>query len=403
MSKPALGAYDGLIPPKNVSQEKLAPMTTELACDKQNDHSLMETLLRLADNPQPKLSFPYFVYRRYCQLACSLFMGVTFLVLGAALTNEARSVQEVILPYSSVDSQKVFLLDKDLQTDVFLHYELSNAYLNHKKFIEGKDPTVIKTLLTSVTCGTASGVDWVLMQRSVDQNFTKRVLETNSEAAVPCGVGALSMFSDRFMLFNSSDRIFLDESNIALPADGQMYSKFFSEGNGTLRVRDAVSWIEPGATFEHWKVWYRTPASSNLRNLWAVIPGGLRAGGYRLNFLENSPIWESWGSVEKRLVVSSKHALGNKGAIQLIGALALAVGVFEMFLFLVFAIGPLVKSTRIHDEDQTHWAAPRTKDATEDDKQTALPGLTSTNEAPIPSLIGGQTQVVTVRASPRSK
>jgi hypothetical protein len=400
MSKPALGAYNGLIPPNS---DKLDPMTGELACDKSNDYSVMERLLRLADNPQPKLSFPYFAYRIHCQLACSFFLAVAFIVIGAVLTNQARQVQEVILPYSSGDSQKLFLLDKDLQTDVFLYYELSNAYLNHKKFIEGKDPSVVKTLLTGVSCGIASGVDWVSTQRSVDLNFTRRVVATNIGAAVPCGVGALSMFSDRFMLFNSSDRILLDESNIALPADGKMYSKFFSEGNATLRVQDAVSWIEPGATFEHWKVWYRTPASPSLRNLWAVVPGGLRAGAYRMTFPENSPIWENWGSVDKRVVLSSKHALGSKGAIQLIGALALAVGSFEMLLFLVFAIGPFVKSTRIHSEDQIHWATPRNKDATEVDKQTATQCLDSTHEAPIPSLIGGQTQVVTVRASPRSK
>lgn len=248
------------------------------------------------------------------------------------------------MSYSSRDSRKYFTIEQDITTDVLVYYELPQVNLNRKDFIESKDSRCYTTLFNKVVCGRADSRDWVKRWRGSDSDFLKRIDAVPGDDIVPCGSVALSMFTDEYAFFevNGPDhstwpKLQVDESLIALPGDEQAFTQKIIESGSTLTIAGLTSWIPPGHFFEHWKVWYRTPAAPHVRNLWAVIKGGLHRGDYAVDLVVNSPVWEEWGVPEKRIIVAQQDPYGNSGALRFLGGICIAAGLFELLVFGAFA------------------------------------------------------------------
>lgn len=103
-------------------------------------------------------------------------------------------------------------------------------------------------------------------------------------------------------------------------------------------ANERASWLPP-EWLEHWKVWQRTPPGQTVRNLWGVVEGGLAKGNYRINFLENSPIWEEWGVPERRLILTGNPSwLGNIGAMQTLAGAMFVFGSCELILLISLVV-----------------------------------------------------------------
>ncbi|CAE8593494.1 unnamed protein product [Polarella glacialis] len=250
-------------------------------------------------------------------------------------------MHEVTILYKAGEVAKEFTIDKEFSDDVYVYYELPGLNMNRKDFVESKDKNVVTTLVSPVTCLDSDSRSWANWRRAGDTAFLARIAAVAGSGMAPCGLVGISMFTDEFTFDKKAtsstwNRVDADETQVALPGDATTYSKKISANGGKLIINGQESWISAGSFYEHWKVWYRTPASSNVRNLWAVVKGGLQTGTYRVNFVENSPIWEKWGVSEKRIVIAGKHSLGNRGAMRAVGGTFLAVAGLEVFAFLVF-------------------------------------------------------------------
>lgn len=276
---------------------------------------------------------------------------------------QSGNLPEVRIDYSKEDTHKEFTLESDMDGDVFVSYELSGMNVNIKRFVESKDRRVVASFLNNAGC-VDSDTRALARWRRGNDSLAARIEGTPGDGLAPCGLLALSMFTDNYTFerFDGAawDRLLADESDVALATDSEMYAKWIlgpESGSDYLTIKErgksgsVVSWLRPGDFYEHWKVWYRTSISAHFRNLWAVIQGGLKKGRYRVNLLENSPVWEDWGVPKKTVVLSKKHFLGSKGAMEFLGGATLVLGIFQVTALLLFIVAPYTQSLRRRSTD----------------------------------------------------
>eukprot|EP00439_Symbiodinium_sp_Y106_P035528 s1503_g4.t1 len=283
-----------------------------------------------SQQPDSAIMLPYWLFAYCCQVVLTAGAFVFFLVLGTVLLLQSGSLQEVIVPYTANITEKEFSIDQAFEDDVLVYYDLS-LLANHKSFAESKDRRIAYTFLSAATCTHADSRSWVRLRRGVDTTFLTKVEAADGDDLIPCGLVSLSMFTDNFTFYKDTnagwERLDANESDIAIASDNEAYGKINSPLEGEERFyieesdRRTQTWLTP-SFFEHWKVWYRTPVSPHVRNLWAVIKGGLPQGSYKVQFQENSQIWHDWGVAEKRLILAQRNGLGNRGALAAMGGVA---------------------------------------------------------------------------------
>lgn len=299
----------------------------------------------MAHQPDTRYTYQWRIFTRWAQMCCSLVCGILFLILGGALWSVSAS-SEVVVAYQTGDTTKSLTLSEDLEGPVYIHYEIPSVLLNNKDYVISKDKDSVYTFFSAVNCDSADSREQVVRRRGLDTAFLSRVDAVNSTDLAPCGLVNIAMFTDSYALDRMDgpgnwQGIAIDESGVAWSTDDEAFDKVVEQASGSVYLKgDRLSWLSPGDFLEHWKVWQRTPPGQRVRNLWGVIEGGLTQGSYRIRFLENSPIWESWGVPERRVIISGKwSALGNQGAIQSVAGFMFAVAVAEIITFLVLLVG----------------------------------------------------------------
>lgn len=306
---------------------------------------------RFEQQREPVILLPLWLYRRPAQASCSFVCTAIFIIIGALMVGAASSITEVVVPYTHTNSAMFFDVPADISGNVLVWYELPKVYMNQKRFIESKDTKVYPTLMSKVICDSASTLDDARWRREGDPAFLSMLNSTGEGSFLPCGLVALSMFTDEFEFFKYGSgtwqRVAVDETNLAITLDSTALERKIipatgGGSGGNYTIGGAVTWLRGGSFFEHFKVWYRSPASPHVRNLWATIKGGMTAGKYRVVFTQNSPIWtQDWGVPEKRVILSSSHTLGSSGAVRFVGAVSLAIGCMEaltMAAIMVFSL-----------------------------------------------------------------
>lgn len=296
------------------------------------------------------------VYRRSVQGAVACILAIVFGVLGALLLNAESDMFEKRIEYSTGDTSVAFSIEERVEGPIFLSYELLGFYANQKRFVESKDDFLVGSLINRQTCEGAQDLDDVRWRRCDRRNCSLDSIYSRVERAGafrPCGLVALSMFTDRYQLVNLDDgsNVSLDQRDISLPLDDEIFKdKILAAEHQTndFTVEGVPSWLERGDFFEHFKVWYRTPASPVVRNLWAKIDGPLKRGRYVLHFVENSPVWtDEWLDMtdpKKAVLLSQAHVLGSRGACKFLGVIStvFCCAQVAMAFFFCFAL-PLLK------------------------------------------------------------
>eukprot|EP00931_Biecheleriopsis_adriatica_P051092 TRINITY_DN29606_c0_g1_i1.p1 TRINITY_DN29606_c0_g1~~TRINITY_DN29606_c0_g1_i1.p1 ORF type:complete len:424 (-),score=54.34 TRINITY_DN29606_c0_g1_i1:66-1337(-) len=304
---------------------------------------------------------PFWWYSCKLQTVCAGLAFGTCFGLGLYFSLGCQALHEIVVPYSHADGQsKLFRIDKDIEGDVFMYYELPGVILNNKGFVESRDRRFVTTFLSPATCSDADDFGWVEKHRGSDLNFTARIHADGTNDFVPCGLIAVSFFTDRYHVFRWTpngtsfywEAVQVDSSDIALPADKHGYSKKVSvDDSGRLVMSGAASWLMLD-DYEHWKVWSRTPIAPHVRNLYAVISGGLPKGEYKIEFLENSAIWETWGVKEKRVIFAAMSSLGNQRALLTMSLVCIVLAILECLFFFMFILGHAARgslSARVAD------------------------------------------------------
>lgn len=294
--------------------------------------------------PETRTYLAYRNDRPPCQMVCALCTCILFLAIGMYLVVRASGVVEVAVSYSHTDGAVDFYLAEDIPGTAYVSYQLPNLLMNQKRFVESIDSRVISYSVSQPTCvGAASISDAEFLRASYDPDFQQvlnPVVQGGSYA--PCGLVSMSMFLDQFVLDRLDSSLGgwvgvpMDESEVSLRWDQKWALNKIVQNGNNFTISGQQSWMQSGNFFEHWKAWTHTPASPNVRNLWAVINGGLKQGSYRLSFSKNSPIWISqWGVPAKRVIVSGMHTLGNAQSMRFVGGVCLFVAGVEVIVFAV--------------------------------------------------------------------
>jgi len=312
---------------------------------------------------ESKVTLPHWCYRPLPQVCCAGSCSALFICMGIFMLSTAGGMWEVKpISYKHGDTYKEFTIDTAFDKEVWFYYELPGVFANRKQIVENKDPDIMYTMMSRVACFSAE-TQADLWRRGCsrataggpltcpeDPDFAALINAVPSkEDFAPCGLVGLAMFIDEYDLqkwdsgTNTWTSIAIDQSQIALKnergPDAKVWKKLTYDATGNILIGSDTkkrSWVRPGNFLEHFKVWYRVPASPHVRNLWGRIPG-LQVGKYRVNFNKNSAIWtKQWGLQEKRVVLAGQNTFGNKGAVTFLGSVCLVCGIVEGLMLLVF-------------------------------------------------------------------
>jgi hypothetical protein len=289
-------------------------------------------------------------------------------VFGACAFFSATSITQVAVSYKYPDLHADFSVEEAMVGDVNMWYELEVVGINQKRYIENADSALIQPfLMGKKTCTDSedkSDVAWRRnenffrsaagnaegLQEVAPDKFTQLVERVPGNSFRPCGLQALAMFTDEYALdlniHSTWLRLPLHESDIVLDADHEIYEgkikPLSDDVSSGFKIDDEVSWLEGKPFLDHFKVWMRTPASTRVRHLWATVHGGLQRGTYRLHFLQNSAIWtasdsiKGWNLDSKKVIFSTQHMLGSKGACEVLGITCLMFAAMEVVALIVF-------------------------------------------------------------------
>jgi hypothetical protein len=218
--------------------------------------------------------------------------------------------------------------------------------LNHKLAVNGKDKALWGYISSGYNCNDATYLSeaW----RRPTASFKAMLEKPGSQNIRPCGLVVFAMYTDTFEVYRYGGTLVgMDCTNVAFSTDKDLYSP--SRGvvpvtgqSYDFTVDGTPSWLTV-EWLERFKVWFRTPASPHVRNLYGVIPGGLKAGQYSLNFTVNDPVFEArWGVKRKRIVFSEANTLGSQGASKLMGILCVIFTVTEVSFLILFVAAPVL-------------------------------------------------------------
>ena len=279
-------------------------------------------------------------------------VGVLFVALGFACRAASAAVVELRLQYDGAGADAAALAacgvgsqyngtrtcrltltvpEGGMKGPLFVYYELTNFYQNHRRYIKSRDDLQLQGLV-STTPDSLINCDPL------------RVNPQTNTVLHPCGLVANSMFNDSFLLAPAPASAVaaaaagLDEKGIAWATDKA--SKFKAVDQSLYRdrvqyINDTYPGVVSNVDDEHFIVWMRPAALPSFRKLYGRIRGDLQAGD-KLAFDVKARYPVSGFSGTKAIVVTTLSFLGGKNAF--IGGAYLVVGFLCLGAALLFAV-----------------------------------------------------------------
>jgi len=151
---------------------------------------------------------------------------------------------------------------RSLKGPVYVYYELSNFFQNHRAFVRD--------------------LDYYQMAGSKESTklCTTHQSTADGETIKPCGVQAWSYFNDSYAVELNDAAVDIDSSGIAWPSDREYkFGSYTAENlNTDAATRGGAPIDGPVRDDEHFVTWLRTAALSNFRKLWGKIDEDIPKG-----------------------------------------------------------------------------------------------------------------------------
>jgi hypothetical protein len=318
-----------------------------------------------------------------------LIIGTAFLPTGIYLQNLSASVYEQKIIYDGVDNDAtntcgisannegktcdlMFTLDDDIDDDLYVYYELTNFYQNHRLYVGSYSP--LQLLGTQVDDVDHLAKDCFTKYRANDT----RILN-------PCGLIANSFFNDNIIFdHTTSNANQMKEDEISWDSDNDKFKQvegfeykvltsssqsctdvgltdpceYYLADDGTMyryKYPDTDSYkylyqtyyphINPilGVTDPHFMVWMRTAARPEFRKLYGIIPGPFTKGQELKFGLECNFEVDSFKGT-KSLVISTLTSMGGRNPY--LGIAYIVVSVFAFVLTFMFVAKHMVSERR---------------------------------------------------------
>mmetsp|Transcript_4918 Transcript_4918/g.9208 ORF Transcript_4918/g.9208 Transcript_4918/m.9208 type:complete len:288 (-) Transcript_4918:737-1600(-) len=241
--------------------------------------------------------------------AMYLIVGLAFIGIGLFLYDEAHEVVEVYKRYDDLcdlnwenpkECEVTVDIHEDLDSPVFLYYELTDFYQNHRSYAKSRDARQLmgddrEKYEIREYCSPI-----VTME---DLELITNLNLDDDDPANPCGLIARSLFNDTFSLYypKSGKEVEIDQDSITWGVEREeMYDR-------------ADDWKEDQWTDvenEHFMVWMSVAGLPTFRKLWGRIDDDLDEGYYKLVILNQYDVDDFDG--EKHIVLSTVGAFGGK-------------------------------------------------------------------------------------------
>ncbi|KAI9292268.1 LEM3 family/CDC50 family protein [Neoconidiobolus thromboides FSU 785] len=240
----------------------------------------------------------------------------------------------------------------DIEGPVFLYYELTNFYQNHRRYI--------KSISYNQLLGQA------LLTETELSDCAPLAVNENKIPYYPCGLIANSVFNDTIRpiqyLDDNNNKFTFSEQGIAWDSD----SKKFSKTNYTPdQVLPPPNWVNryPDGKYtdkypppdlsrdEHFQVWMRTAGLPTFRKLYGRTESDMKKGKYQLEIDSNFDVVQFNG--KKAIVISTVSFLGGKNPY--LGIAYLVVGGVCVLFGLIFTIRHIVKPRKLGDNSLLSW------------------------------------------------
>ncbi|KAJ9086112.1 alkylphosphocholine resistance protein lem3 [Entomophthora muscae] len=285
---------------------------------------------------------------------CSEYNGTEFSVPESpnnVILSYGKTTMNADSPFYFKDSSSCkisFTLQEEIQGPIFVYYQLSNFYQNHRRYVK------------SVSYSQLSGEAVTASNLYSDCNPIISNTTTN-KIVYPCGLIANSIFNDTiFGLKADGADIPLNEKGITWKSDSKKYNKTSYK---VSQIAPPPNWIRrypdgynddnvPNlAEDEHFQVWMRTAALPNFRKLYARIDQNLKAATYTIEIADFFNATDFEGS--KLLVFSTISFLGGKNPY--LGLAYLCLGSICVVLGLAFTARHLMYPRKLGDSSYLSW------------------------------------------------
>jgi hypothetical protein len=317
-------------------------------------------------------------------------IGIAFLPTGIYLINLNDGIYEDSIVYdggsnaastdcgiASMNQGKTcdlsFVMEEDRSEDLYVYYELTNFYQNHRLYVKSYSPEQL--------------LGEALSKSDLETKCGSKTETNDSLILNPCGLIANSYFNDRIVFDYSSSGVTnrMNEEDIIwdkdldkfsqvenfeykklttgsescadvglntncekyVDSDGNMYRFYYPNPDKYQYLYETYPppLINPikGVTDPHFIVWMRTAARSQFRKLYGIISGPF-SKGQKLRFeIEANFLVSSFGGT-KTLVISTLTSLGGRN--EYIGISFVVVSVLAFLLTVMFVVKQLVSERR---------------------------------------------------------
>lgn len=139
--------------------------------------------------------------------------GLFFIVIGSLIIVQSNGVIEHKLRYDNIDECKVVLnapvtctilldLDSEMKSPIFIYYEISNMYQNHRRYNQNLD--ILQLMGNTRSVGEIdSNCSPIKTVHDLDFPVNNPQLAPNS-VANPCGLVAKSVFNDSYFISSAN-------------------------------------------------------------------------------------------------------------------------------------------------------------------------------------------------------
>ncbi|XRB21202.1 ALA-interacting subunit [Pseudoscourfieldia marina] len=236
-------------------------------------------------------------------------------------------------------------VNEKLDAPVFVYYELTNFYQNHRRISKSLSSTQLRggDVLEENECEPAL---------YIDNNKTL----TNKEEVLPCGLRAATYFNDSYALQVGGSPVAVSDKGIAFKTD--VDTKYTSK---EAKHFNTVPQFRMGGTIngsikedERFVIWMRTAALPTFRKLWGKIDRSFNKGEEITVQVNNR--YNSYGyGGEKAIVLSTSSWLGGKNPF--LGLAYIVVGAFCYVAAGAFVVLFVSQRREFGDLNRLSWVA----------------------------------------------
>jgi len=293
------------------------------------DNIAMKDVSKLITEDLETVYYPTRVKRDSRALIRIFIFGLIFLIIGSILHNNTSNVIEQTIPY---DKNNCYIphgsynkictmtvtVDNDMPSPVYMYYELTNVFQNHREFVKSVSPKQLRGDYEELQGDSLSVCEPLV------KGFEDKVL-------FPCGLQGWSYFNDDIttQINNNNGIVCIDNNvsynscssklNIALPTDKNFRFKKNAQLSNDPTLTNKVYQLDnyrsattlPDIMDESLMVWMRMAATPHFKKIHSVINTNLSAGDTITFTIDaNFNVAQFGGS--KSIVLSTSETYGGK-------------------------------------------------------------------------------------------